>query len=98
MAVGARKEIRRPAVRNNIRHRRVSARMPVRRRETIDDLAPREPCAAVGDAMEPRAIGDRGIRWASGENPERYISVLLKDGKSDREDSDGYRQHRRQGT
>jgi hypothetical protein len=48
--------------------------------------------------MEVRAIGDRGIRWAAGESPERYIGALLKDGKSDREDSDDYRQHRRQGT
>jgi len=79
-------------MRNNIRHRRVSARMPVRGRESIDGLMQCESCPAVGDAMQPRAIGDRGILWAAGESPWRHIGWLLEDGKSDCKDSDDYRQ------
>ena len=94
MTIGTRKEIRPPAARDDIRHRRVSARMPIRRRESIDDLWQREPRHAVGDAMQSRAIGDRGIGRAAGKSPERYIGGLLRGGKSDREDNDDYREHR----
>ncbi len=82
-------------MRDDIRHRRVSARMPIRRRESIDDLWQREPRPTVGDAMQSRAIGERGIGWAAGKSPERYIGGLLRDGKSDRKENDDYRQHRR---
>jgi hypothetical protein len=92
MTVRARKEIRLPAMRNNIRHRRMSARMPLRGRESIDGLKQRESRPAVGDAIQPRAIDDPGILWAAGESPWRYIGWLLEDGKSDRKDGDDYRQ------
>lgn len=95
MTVGARKELRCAAMRNDIRHRRMSAWVPVRWRESIDDLRQREPRATVGDAVRPRAIGDRGICRAAGESPERCIR-LLKHGKSDRKHSDDRRQDWRQ--
>jgi hypothetical protein len=98
MTVGACKEIRLPAVRDNIRHRRMPVRMPVWRREPIDGLRQRESRCAVRDAMQPRAIRDCGITWAAGESPEWYVSRILERSDSDGEDGDDYRQDGRQGT
>jgi hypothetical protein len=98
MTVGTRKEFRLLAVRDNLRHRRMSARMPVGWREPIDSLWQRESCCAVGDSMQPRAIRDGGIWWAARESPWRHIAGPLERGESDSENGDDYWQEGRQGT
>ena len=83
MTVRARKEFSRSTMSDNVWHRRVSSRMPIRRREPIEYLAERKTRSAVGHPMEVRAIRRRRAGLSTGISPERYLKRILRESDND---------------